>query len=101
MDIAKQTGNLMAQIKENLAAWAMLALALTAHAVTTGAIIASQGQRITALEQASAQDREERREVRNLLRSLSEQQSAMIAEQRVLHGYQYNEQPMNIKGQRK
>jgi len=81
----------MPESRKNTVAWAALLLTLITYAVATASTIASQGQRITSLEQWREQERAER--AQTIMRMETKQKEIMdklesisvtLAEQRVL-----------------
>ncbi len=69
--------------KKNSVAWAAIILTILSYAAATAATIASQGTRISSLEESRSQDRMERRQVMDKLDGITERVTAIQTEQRI------------------
>ncbi len=69
--------------KKNSVAWAAIILTIISYAAATAATIASQGTRISSLEESRNQDRMERRMVIDRLDGIQERVTAIQTEQRI------------------
>ncbi len=73
----------MAEPQKNIIAWLAIVLTVVSYAAATAATIASQGTRISSLEESRNQDRMERRQVMDKLDSIQERVTAIQTEQRL------------------
>lgn len=76
------------------AAWIAILLSLIAYAVATASTISSQGERIVALETTTKEYREDMKIIRQQLQDIKSRQDSEVAEQRVLHGFRPDQNPM-------
>ena len=73
----------MAEPQKNYIAWLAIVLTIISYAAATAATIASQGTRISSLEESRNQDRMERRAVLDKLDAITERLATIQTEQRL------------------